>query len=348
MIDRGCRDESNAGVLSVGDAVLTTALKGFSDEQVEQGLQRLLGESARVEVRIALFLVEVEERRLHLRAGYSSLYEYCRERLGLSEFEAYFRIGAARTGRKFPLVFRLLAERKVHLTTLHLLRDFLTPDNHVELLEAASHKSKRQVGELLAQRFPRADVAASLKPLAVFEPLSPGRYRLELTISGELKQKLERARELLSHANPTGDWEVVLERALDVLIEHLQRRRFATTASTRPASTPGVATKTTPTTAAPSTSRPHIANAVRRQVAIRDEQRCTYVSAEGRRCGARGFLQLHHERPFALGGADTPDNLRLLCAAHNRLLAELELGADPARRSTLLPPCPGKPARKVG
>jgi hypothetical protein len=280
-----------------------------------------------------LFLVEVEERRLHLRSGYSSLYEYCRERLGLSEFEAYFRIGAARSGRKFPLVFELLAQRKVHLTTLHLLRDFLTPENHRELLEAASHKSKREVAELLAERFPRADVVASLKPLAVFEPLSPGRYRLELTISRELKQKLERARELSSHANPTGDLEVVLDRALDALIEQLQRRRFATTKAGK-AGAPDVqrrhdsSSDSSNESARDVTSRPHIANAVRRHVAIRDEQRCTYVSAEGRRCGARGFLQLHHEHPFALGGTDTPDNLRLLCAAHNRLLAELELGAS--------------------
>jgi len=37
-------------------------------------------------------------------------------------------------------------------------------------------------------------------------------------------------------------------------------------------------------------------------------------------------LQIHHERAWSKGGPDTLDNLRLLCAAHNRLLAELELG----------------------
>jgi HNH endonuclease len=51
------------------------------------------------------------------------------------------------------------------------------------------------------------------------------------------------------------------------------------------------------------------------------------VGPDGRRCEARAFLQLHHQRPWALGGADSVDNLQLLCRAHNRLAAELELGA---------------------
>ena len=47
-----------------------------------------------------------------------------------------------------------------------------------------------------------------------------------------------------------------------------------------------------------------------------------------RRCEARAFLQLHHERPWALGGTDSVDNLQLLCRAHNQLQAEPELGAN--------------------
>jgi hypothetical protein len=62
-------------------------------------------------------------------------------------------------------------------------------------------------------------------------------------------------------------------------------------------------------------------------VAERDEHRCTFTSSEGRRCSARAFLQLHHEEAWARGGPDTADNLRLLCAQHNRLLAEQDFGA---------------------
>ncbi|HXK18438.1 MAG TPA: HNH endonuclease [Polyangiaceae bacterium] len=60
--------------------------------------------------------------------------------------------------------------------------------------------------------------------------------------------------------------------------------------------------------------------------AARDGLCCTFTSADGQRCSARAFLQIHHEHAWAKGGSDTLDNLRLLCGSHNRLLAELEFG----------------------
>jgi len=44
-------------------------------------------------------------------------------------------------------------------------------------------------------------------------------------------------------------------------------------------------------------------------------------------------LQLHHEQPWARGGADTIDNLRLLCAAHNALLEEQDFGREVVTRT---------------
>jgi hypothetical protein len=46
----------------------------------------------------------------------------------------------------------------------------------------------------------------------------------------------------------------------------------------------------------------------------------------GRRCEARAFLELDHITPRALGGSGEPDELRVLCRAHNRLYAEQVYG----------------------
>ena len=40
------------------------------------------------------------------------------------------------------------------------------------------------------------------------------------------------------------------------------------------------------------------------------------------------FIQLHHHEPWARGGGETVDNLAILCAAHNRLLAERDFGKE--------------------
>jgi len=57
------------------------------------------------------------------------------------------------------------------------------------------------------------------------------------------------------------------------------------------------------------------------------------VGDDGQRCTARGFLQIHHEKAWAKGGSDTLDNLRILCASHNQLLAEQEYGESHVRRT---------------
>jgi 5-methylcytosine-specific restriction endonuclease McrA len=200
--------------------------RDISDDELQASLGRLLGAGARLEARIVAHLAELEERRLHLLAGYSSLYDYCRKRLALSDYEAFARIAAARAARKYPVIFELLEQRKLHLTAICEVREFLTPENHRELLAEVSGQTKLQIREILARRFPRADVRASLKRLPELDPLSPGRYGLRLTLNAEQKEKLELARALLSHANPTGDLAVVVERALDALIARLEKRRF--------------------------------------------------------------------------------------------------------------------------
>ncbi|HEU4365737.1 MAG TPA: HNH endonuclease signature motif containing protein, partial [Candidatus Krumholzibacteria bacterium] len=70
----------------------------------------------------------------------------------------------------------------------------------------------------------------------------------------------------------------------------------------------------------------YIAAAVRDKVFTRDEGLCTFVGPDGRRCASRHALQIDHVKPVARGGASTADNLRLLCAHHNRLEAERLMG----------------------
>jgi hypothetical protein len=348
--------------------------------ELQRKLLQLLAIGSRTEAHIIAHLAEVEDRRLHLEAGCSSLFDYCWRRLGLSENEAFHRLTAARLARHFPLIFSLIAERRIHLTAVCLLRDFLTPENHRELLAEAAGRTKLQVQELLARRFPRPDVASAIRKLpevrgkarpssaatesaapAVMESVAPAvtdtapprapcgaarahaieprsaeRYRIQLNASAQLKQKLELAAELISHSNPSGDLAAVVERALDLPIEQTQKRRFAQTKRLR---RPALGSAIGPTvkTAASShqskavqvrTRRGHISNATKRLVTARDGMRCSYVSPDGERCGSAKFTQIHHEKPWARGGVDTSDNLRVLCEAHNHLIAERDFGGE--------------------
>ena len=69
------------------------------------------------------------------------------------------------------------------------------------------------------------------------------------------------------------------------------------------------------------TSR-NIPKAVKQRVWKRDKGRCTFVGTNGKRCNSDYLVQFdHYPVPYARGGPSTVDNLRLLCARHNRLCA---------------------------
>ena len=78
---------------------------------------------------------------------------------------------AAKVARRYPAVLGLLASGRVNLTTVRLLAPHLTRKNHEELLAEACGKRKRQVQELLARRYPKPDVAASVRKLPTPRPM---------------------------------------------------------------------------------------------------------------------------------------------------------------------------------
>jgi hypothetical protein len=60
----------------------------------------------------------------------------------------------------------------------------------------------------------------------------------------------------------------------------------------------------------------------------RDDGRCAFVAAKGRRCSERRFLTIEHRHPFTRGGPSTPENLCLYCRTHNAYAAEQVFGAE--------------------
>jgi hypothetical protein len=163
---------------------------------------------------------------------------------------------------------------------------------------------------------PRA-AAMSLPRQPVVTPLSAERYQFRFTGTGALVEKLKRAQDLLRHAVPDGDPAEIFERALTALLVDIDRRKFAATDRPRASREPAAGSRTVPA-------------AVKRTVAVRDDNRCAFVSRSGTRCGTRAFLEFHHVVPWARGGAATVDNIQLRCRAHNAYEADLDFGKGKA------------------
>jgi hypothetical protein len=333
----------------------------LSDEALFQSLHAVLVAHRSCTVDLIARLAELDARRAHLGLGFSSLFAYCVDRLGFSEDEACRRIDAARLSRRFPRVLSLLAAGKLTLTALGLLKPYLTDENAAELLAGVSKKPSRAAREWLAARFPLPDVTAGIRALpaqlsatsvvqatlatpsqppagilqdcpespraiapvsatsrAHVEPLSAERFAVRLTVNRSARDAFELARDLLRHRNPSGDLEVVFELAVRGLVERLQRERFGRTP--RPAKNRAG-------------KRTRVANETRRTVLDRDGLGCDFVGVDGHRCGSRAFLEFDHIDPVGVGAASPPDNVRLLCFAHNQFAAESFYGKEHMRRA---------------
>jgi hypothetical protein len=358
------------------------SLRHLSDAALVAGLKSSLARERSETATIVAHLAELDTRDVCLREGYPSLFVYCRDALGMPEGEAYNRIAVARTARRFPVVFDMLADGRVHLTAVRLLAPHLTADNHADVLASARGKTKLETQEIVARLAPRPDAPVSVRrvpasrpetspaipaaiaaaplvspplvspPLisapvisaspvadertaappatpepalgapippppvlhAAVTPLSPDRYKLQVTISGETFEKMRLAKDALSHAIPTGDDAAILGRAFDALLEKLAKQKFA--ATDRPRVAPDTKSGTQNPTAA-----------VKRAVWIRDLGRCRYIAPNGHRCEERRFIEFHHTDPRALGGEASVDLIELRCRRHNDYEGRLYFGS---------------------
>jgi 5-methylcytosine-specific restriction endonuclease McrA len=324
--------------------IAPSAVASLTDVELLSAVARLAHSERHATVQLIAALVEIDRRQLYLGEGCSSFFAYCTRVLHLSEHAAYGRIEAVRAARRFPIVLDLLERGDLTLTSLCLLAPVVTETNHRDVYARARHRTKREVEEIAASLRPKPDVRALIRKLpeppttrptahvepasatvaapivairespkaAVVQALAPARYKLQVTVTRETRDKLQRVQDLMRHSVPNGDVAVVLDRALDLLLAHLERQKCAAAVRPRVSAT------------ANSTSR-HIPAAVRRSVWTRDKGRCAFTGTRGR-CNETGFLEFHHVRPFAEGGEATADNIELRCRAHNQYEADLFFG----------------------
>ena len=186
------------------------------------------------------------------------------------------------------------------------------------------------------------------------------RFQFQFLASERFMTKFERTKALLSNKNGTLSYEAVLEAALDEFLkdhdpekrqqrreerkekantkekpancgkgEEALRRRTGRGESLRQDEAPPRRDPTRPPDPEPTRRIP---TATRDAVFARDKGRCTFIGSTGKRCDATHNLQIDHIVPYARGGTNRIDNLRLLCERHNKHEAERVLGVDTVRQ----------------
>jgi hypothetical protein len=327
--------------------MMMTNASRLDNAELTAALSRLARCEREATAALIVHLAEFDARRLHEGEGYSSLFQYCMAVLHLSESAVYNRIHAARVARRYPAIIEGLESGALSLTTVKLLSPHLTAENHAGLLAAASGKGKEAVEELLACRFPQADVAArvrkvpsprilpvsNLSPTTTCAPhLSPS-VGEHVPIAAPTPAMPATARALVRPLAPeryeirftaNGALREKLRTAQDLLghaipsgdIAEIFDRALTLLVADLSRRRLG-ATRRPRKTRGQSESSRNIPAGMKRLALARDGGRCAFVARNGRRCGERRFLEFHHVVPHAAGGKPTLDNIELRCRAHN-------------------------------
>ena len=334
-------------------------VSSLSDAALVSGLDEVLRRDRATTVELLVYLGEVDARKLYLPAGYSSMYSYCIRRLKMSQQTSYKRIRIARLARKFQPILRAIAAGDVHLSALVMLAPHLTPENTAQLLLATAGKTEPEIEKVLAEYFPRPDLAPRIDAMATPQP-TPTEQIPEMELSPRRVEKFtdtpvatsERPTLAPVPAPPSRISALAPQRfGIQFTFEQgahdkLQCAQQLLGHQVSAGDLAGLferaldaliiqlehrkfaATDRPRERHQPSRNARYIPSAVKRVVWARDRGRCTFVSDSGQRCEARTGLEFDHVEPVAMGGRATVENVRLRCRGHNQFEADRAFGAE--------------------
>ena len=299
--------------------------KIMKDETLVAALEKLVGLERTTLADLIECIREIDERRLFLSLGYPSLFSYLTEGLGYSSASAQRRIDAARMTKLLPEVKENLSSGSLNLMQVSLVAQGLRQkEKHGQ---AYSITEKRD----LLERLKTLDLADTQKVLAKeldFEiknsekirPQKDDSTRMEITFTKEQMEKVQRARELLSHSHPSANWAEILTAFADAVIQKkdptAEKRAFRKITSKLEVATEQELTAT----------RQTIPASTRRFIYQRDRS-CQWIDKKtGRKCDSMFQLQIDHIQPVWAGGDSSSANLQILCASHNHLKYQRETG----------------------
>jgi 5-methylcytosine-specific restriction endonuclease McrA len=147
------------------------SLRHLSDELLSTGLDTSATDDRLANATLLAHIAEFDRRGLCAPTQYPSMFRYCVGHLRMSEDMAYKRVRTAKVARMFPGVFVAIADGRLNLSGVTLLSKHLTRANGRELLAAAVNRSRAEIQEMLARRFPAT--AATAGPASVAADATP-------------------------------------------------------------------------------------------------------------------------------------------------------------------------------
>lgn len=284
--------------------------------------QSLAGADRLTRVSLIWHLQVVMERNIHLSYG-NSLRKYCHQVLKMSWGAAGHYDVVCREILLHPELCKRIEEGKLHISTISRIGSFFRDQERKNNLRVGlglrkkiyndcQGKSRDEIDRMLFRVLDEQGIKRDRKEHN--RVVSEHETLMELIADDELVEFLEEMRMFLSHQPEMSTQAAIVKLAVkDWLHRHHPKYRKNNDALRGHGGR-----------AASQDSRV-AGKKVRDQIWPDDPSKegCSYVDPDTSiRCGSKFQLQADHREPFATGGKTTSENLRWLCGAHNRFLAE--------------------------
>lgn len=280
---------------------------------------------------------EIYDRRLFL-PKYTSMFEMLRNEYSYCAGSAQIRLNAMNLIRDVPQVEQRIESGEMSLTVAANVQSFLKAEKKnarpysenakIELVETCIGKSVNEVEREFARRNPEIEKRESVRFT------SEDRVRVSHSLSIQVEEKLQRIKEIWSHVDPNMTREELLDRMSEIVLNQVDPVRKANRIEAKKAKaakskksfhvdemkTANFEGKSFHVDETKKPRSRYIAASANRAVYLSNKNDgCAFEHPQtGRRCGSKFQLQRDHIKPYARGGSNKPENLRLLCAQHNR------------------------------
>ncbi len=321
-------------------------IKSLDNSALVDQIRKTAKSEQNLTLQVIELITEINRRKIFLKLGFSSLFDFVTKDLGYEPSSSMRRIQAARAISEIPELREKIADRSLSLSVVSQGQNFLNKKasdsgkkisiaEKTELFRKLENKSTREAEKELFKLAPELCLKSKEQETVLSENLT----ELRFVIDTETKEKMDELKLWMSHQNP----DMTQAQFFKVMVEKLHGQ-FAKKKSVHDKSTddPQVEHNASIAGAEPRTEKPkekpnsiasqshasnkpsqkrsrYISASVKKLVWQRDQGCCQYVDPlSQKKCESRYQIQLDHIVPFRHLGDNSPENLRLLCGKHNR------------------------------
>lgn len=245
-------------------------------------------------LKVLKFIEEVHRRKLFIDLGHATLIKYMVLDLGYTGAEAWVRVQAMKMMSQVPAIEEKVEKGLMSLTNVALLSDAIRKsDTEVppgfDIIEPIKKPSRQ---DIITKALDNSDL--------------PSRKFKELMDLEPKEKKIILNERILKKMSKIIGYMTEIELIESLCDEKIKNKSLAV--------------QLIAPNKQSSNSR-YIPRSVQRFIFARSSHQCEYVSESGQRCLEKRNLQMDHIHPYALGGHNSEENMRILCSGHNQARA---------------------------